>query len=110
MRDWARSLDASAVVRAAEGEPSADFAGVWSAAVEMGIPTIGLAEESGGGGGSALDVAVVLEALAHELVPGGFLSAAVAARVGGDALADILGSGGRVALALDPALSLIGDG
>ena len=50
-------------------------------AQEMGVATIGLPEAAGGGGGSVLDVAVALEACAHELVPGPLLGPAVASLV-----------------------------
>ena len=50
----------------------------------MGVPTIGLPEAAGGGGGTTLDVAVALEACAHELVPGPLLGPAVAAAVLGE--------------------------
>jgi alkylation response protein AidB-like acyl-CoA dehydrogenase len=95
LREWAASLCGRAVVRDAEGEADATFADTWKACVEMGVATIGLAEEYGGGGGSVLDQAVALEACAHELVPGPLLSTAVASLVAPDA---ILGEGASVAI------------
>jgi hypothetical protein len=79
LRSWAASLQGSDLVRAAETDPDAAFEEVWAALGEMGVPTIGLAEGAGGGGGSVLDVAVALEACAHALVPGPLLGPAVAA-------------------------------
>ncbi|WGX94476.1 acyl-CoA dehydrogenase family protein [Nocardioides sp. L-11A] len=77
LRKWAASLSPLAAVRTAEGETAADFAATWSAAEEMGVAAIAVAESGGGGGGTVLDQAVALEACAHELVPGGLLGAAV---------------------------------
>lgn len=101
LRAWAGSLDGPAAVRAAEGEPSATFAEAWAAVTEMGVATIGLPETAGGGGGSVLDVAVALEACAHEMVPGPLLGPAVAAALlGASPVAAELGEGAVVALAL----------
>ncbi len=78
-------------VRRRSGRPSARW----------GWPTIGLPEAAGGGGGSVLDVAVALEACAHELVPGPLLGPAVAAALLGDTpLAGELGGGAVVGLVL----------
>ena len=73
LRKWAADLGGRELARAAEEDADATFSDVWAATVEMGISTIGLAEEAGGGGGTVLDVAVALEACAHELVPGPLL-------------------------------------
>ena len=81
MRKWAASLGGPEVARDAEGEADAAFADMWKACVEMGVAAIGLSEEYGGGGGTVLDLAVALEACAHELVPGPLLSTAVASLV-----------------------------
>lgn len=77
LRKWAASLGPVEAARAAEGDVAADFAGIWSAAEEMGIAAIAVPESAGGGGGTVLDQAVALEACAHELVPGGLLGAAI---------------------------------
>lgn len=95
LREWAASLGGRAVVRDAEGDAEATFADTWKACVEMGVATIGLPEEYGGGGGSVLDQAVALEACAHELVPGPLLSTAVASLVAPD---PGLGAGAAVAI------------
>lgn len=79
LRKWAASLGPVEAARAAEGDGAADFAGIWSAAEEMGIAAIAVPESAGGGGGTVLDQAVALEACAHELVPGGLLGAAIGA-------------------------------
>ncbi|WP_182523592.1 acyl-CoA dehydrogenase [Nocardioides dongkuii] len=101
LRKWAASLDGPSVARAAEEDAAADFAATWAAIGEMGVATIGLPEAAGGGGGSVLDVAVALEACAHELVPGPLLGPAVAALLLGESpLAAELGEGAVVALAL----------
>ncbi|MBM9460621.1 acyl-CoA dehydrogenase family protein [Nocardioides sp. zg-536] len=83
LRKWAASLGPIAAVRAAEGDPHADFADLWSAAQEMGLAAIALPESAGGGGGTVLDQAVALEACAHELVPGGLLGASLGALLAG---------------------------
>ena len=104
LREWASSLGGPEVVRAAEADADATFADTWKACVEMGVATIALAEEHGGGGGSVLDQAVALEACARELVPGPLLSTAVAGVV---APAGALGDGAAVAI-VHPS-GLVGD-
>ncbi|WP_193614712.1 acyl-CoA dehydrogenase [Nocardioides lijunqiniae] len=111
LRKWAASLDGPAAVRAAADDPAATFDDVWRAVGEMGVATIGVPEAAGGGGGSVLDVAVALEASAHELVPGPLLSTAVAAALLGETagLAEALAQGARCALALNPRLEVVWD-
>ncbi|GAA1147621.1 acyl-CoA dehydrogenase [Nocardioides aquiterrae] len=81
LRKWAADLRGRELARAAEEEAGATFADAWQALTEMGVPAIGLSESAGGGGGTTLDVAVALEACAHELLPGPLLGPAVAASV-----------------------------
>ena len=102
LRKWAADLRGRELARAAEDDAGAAFEDVWSAVGEMGIATIGLPEGAGGGGGSVLDVAVALEACAHELVPGPLLGAAVASSLlgGTEGVSSALGEGAAVALAL----------
>jgi len=101
LRKWAAGVRGLDAVRAAEDDPGATFEEIWSAVGEMGLATIGLPEASGGGGGSVLDVAVALEACAHELVPGPLLGPAVAAALLGESsLADDLAGGAVVGLVL----------
>ena len=95
LRKWAADLRGRDLARAAEDDPAATFDTAWRALTEMGVPTIGLPEACGGGGGTTLDVAVALEACAHELVPGPLLGPAVAA-----AVLPRLPEGGLVGLAL----------
>jgi len=96
LREWAASLNCRAAIRDAEVEADASFADTWKACGEMGVATIGLPQEYGGGGGSVLDQAVALETCAHELVPGPLLSTAVASLVAPD---PVLGDGAAVAIA-----------
>ncbi|MBM7510346.1 alkylation response protein AidB-like acyl-CoA dehydrogenase [Nocardioides salarius] len=97
LRSWAGVLGGPGLARAAEGDATAGFAEAWEALVEMGVPAIAVAEEHGGGGGGPLDVAVALEACAHELVPGPLLGPVVAAHLApGQAIGD-----GVVSLVLD---------
>ncbi|WP_323794142.1 acyl-CoA dehydrogenase, partial [Nocardioides sp.] len=112
LRKWGSSLGGVEVARATETEPSETFADSWKAAGEMGVTTIGLPESAGGGGGSPLDVAVALEACAHELVPGPLLGAATAAHL----LADVDDVAGGLAdgtvvvgISLTPALDAVWD-
>ncbi len=111
VRQWAASLEGREVARACEDDAEASFDEVWKAVVEMGVATIGLPEAAGGGGGSVLDLAVALEAAAHELVPGPLLATAVAAEVLGetDGVAGEIADGARVALALTPGLDVVWD-
>ena len=81
LRKWAADLRGRELARAAEEDDAATFDTAWTALTEMGVPAIGLPESAGGGGGTTLDVAVALEACAHELVPGPLLGPAVAAAV-----------------------------
>ena len=62
LRKWAADLQGRGLARAAEEDDGATFASAWAALTEMGVPTIGLPESAGGGGGTTLDVAVALEA------------------------------------------------
>src|SRR6478735_6902459 len=101
LRKWASDLGGRALARSCEGDSEASFADVWAALGEMGVPTIGMPENAGGGGGSVLDVAVALEACAYELVPGPLLGPAVAAAVLGESpVAADLGAGAVVAVGL----------
>ncbi|WP_341924103.1 acyl-CoA dehydrogenase [Nocardioides psychrotolerans] len=115
LRKWAGSLEGIEASRTADSEPSADFAEVWTSVAEMGVATIGLPEAAGGGGGTPLDVAVALEACAHELVPGALLSTVVATSVlaplvsSDPALEGLVASGSSFGLALDPALAVVWD-
>lgn len=100
MRAWAGSLAGPAHVRAVEGDPGARFEDVWEQVVAQQVATIGLDESVGGGGGTLLDVAVVLESAAHAMVPGALLGTTFAALVAGEApeLAKAIAGGARVAL------------
>lgn len=101
LRSWAGSIGPLEAVRAAETDPAAAFDDAWSALTSMSVPTIGLPEAAGGGGGSVLDVAVALEACAYSLVPGHLLSTAIAAALLGESdVAPAIGSGARVAVGL----------
>ena len=100
LRKWAADLRGRELARAAEGEAGEAFASTWTAVTEMGIATIGLPESAGGGGGTMLDVAVALEACAHELVPGPLLGPAIAAALLGAAQPE----GALVGLCLDGVL------
>ncbi len=100
LRSWAASIAPLDAARAAEGDPGAAFDDLWKALTTMAVPTIGLPESVGGGGGSTLDVAVALEACAYALVPGHLLSTAVASALLPSSSAPALVSGARVAVGL----------
>ena len=108
LRKWAASLGGPDAARAVEGDASATFDEVWSAVGDMGVATIGLPESVGGGGGSALDQAVALEACAHGLVPGPLLATAIASVVLPEGAAGAVVDGARVGLGLAPSL-LVGE-
>ena len=84
LRRWAAGLARRRPCGPPRASPTRRFAEVWKAVGEMGVPTIGLPESAGGGGGTPLDLAVALEACAHELLPGPLLGPAVAASLLGD--------------------------
>jgi hypothetical protein len=110
LRKWAAGLGGVEAARAAEGDAGARFDDAWKAVGEMGVATIGLPESAGGGGGSALDQAVALEACAHELVAGPLLGPAVAAALLGETrLAIEIAAGAVVGIALDPSLRVVWD-
>jgi alkylation response protein AidB-like acyl-CoA dehydrogenase len=98
LRSWAASINPLEAVRAAERDRAAGFDDTWAALTSMAVPTIGLPEAIGGGGGSVLDAAVALEACAYALVPGHLLSTAIAAALLPTDLATRIGSGARVAV------------
>ena len=106
LRKWAGSLGGPDLARAAEDDPIATFDEAWSAVGEMAVASIGLPESVGGGGGSVLDLAVALEACAHELVPGHLLGTAITSTaVPADSeVARAIGDGARTALGLTPSL------
>ena len=81
--------------------------GYWDGAAEQGLLGVHLAEEHGGGGGTMLDLAVVLEETGRGALPGPYLSSvlasAVLARAGRADLAAALAGGERIAaVALGP--------
>ena len=85
LRKWATSLGGPDAARAAEDDAVGDVRrGLGGGRARWACATIGLPESAGGGGGTTLDVAVALEACAHELVPGPLLGPTVAAAVLGE--------------------------
>lgn len=88
VRKWAEGQSPREAARAAEGKP--EVLAEWSRKyAELGLATIAVAEEHGGGGGSLVDQAVALEAAAHALVPGPLLSNTVAALTQTDLVAGV---------------------
>ena len=76
--EWARARATTDTVRRAEEAGPEAFSETWASLGELGLVTIAVPEELGGGGGSVLDLACALEACAAALVPGPVLSTAVA--------------------------------
>ncbi|MFF3242282.1 acyl-CoA dehydrogenase [Streptomyces sp. NPDC002870] len=81
--------------------------GYWDGAAGQGLLGVHLAEEHGGGGGTVLDLAVVLEETGRGALPGPYLpsvlASAVLARAGRGDLAGALAGGERIgAVALGP--------
>ncbi|HVB41594.1 MAG TPA: acyl-CoA dehydrogenase [Streptosporangiaceae bacterium] len=89
---WAKRAATITAVRGLEtrGERIESTDESWTRLAELGIFSIGLPEDLGGAGGSAADVAVVVEQLAADLVPGPVMPTLLAGLV----LAAALKSGG----------------
>lgn len=102
LRKWAASVGGVDAVRAAEHDAAAAFAEIRGAAEEMGIATIGLAEEFGGSGGSVLDLAVALESCACALLPGGLLSSTAAGLLAPAVVGPVIAAGGSIGLQVRP--------
>jgi alkylation response protein AidB-like acyl-CoA dehydrogenase len=101
-RDWGHSIDGPELIRVAEAGGAAP--NIWSSVVGQGVVTIAVPESLGGGGGSILDLAVALEACAHELVPGPLLGTALVATLSAPssgALSAVV-EGATAGIALDP--------
>ncbi|MGW4367509.1 acyl-CoA dehydrogenase family protein [Nocardia takedensis] len=102
MRRWAGSTRPIATMRA-HTAPDADAAAgtgsaaywntYWSSLVELGIFQVAVAEESGGAGATVVDLAVLVEQAAHDLVGGPVLATAAANLVTAGALPEDLPCG-----------------
>ncbi|HEY8527733.1 MAG TPA: acyl-CoA dehydrogenase [Acidimicrobiales bacterium] len=95
-------------VREAESAADGIDRNLWQAIVQMGLPTMGVAEALGGGGASLVDLAVVAEQHGAHLAPAPLLDTMVAARAlagteAGAPLVARLADGEIGALALRPA-------
>ncbi|HET6356307.1 acyl-CoA dehydrogenase [Streptomyces sp.] len=109
VRGWLARAVPPEEVRKLLDAPGADVGrpGYWDGAAEQGILGLHLAEEHGGGGGTMLDLAVVLEETGRAALPGPYLpsvlASAVLARAGRGDLAGALAGGERIgAVALGP--------
>jgi len=94
-----------------EAEPLGWDPKVWSGLTDMGVPTLGIAEDLGGSGASLRDIAVVAEACGTRLAPAPVVETLVAGRLlarfadaAGAHLTDLVEGGSPVALALLPAV------
>jgi alkylation response protein AidB-like acyl-CoA dehydrogenase len=94
-----------------EAEPLGWDPKVWSGLTDMGVPTLGVAEELGGSGATLRDVAVVAEVCGARLASAPVVEAMAAARLlarfgdaAGTHLTDLAEGGAPVVLALQPAV------
>ncbi|MFD9220316.1 acyl-CoA dehydrogenase [Streptomyces sp. NPDC060064] len=110
VRSWlGRAVPPEAVRKQldATGAGAGGRPGYWDGATEQGLLGVHLAEEHGGGGGTILDLAAVLEETGRAALPGPYLpcvlASAVLARAGRADLAGTLARGERIAaVALGP--------
>ncbi|MFC5800172.1 acyl-CoA dehydrogenase [Streptomyces formicae] len=110
VRRWlARAAPPEAVRKLLDAPGSGDTGRpvYWDGAAEQGLLGLHLPEEYGGGGGTLLDLAVVLEEAGRAALPGPYLpcvlASAVLARAGRGDLARTLAAGERIgAVALGP--------
>ncbi|NUL06835.1 acyl-CoA dehydrogenase family protein [Streptomyces lunaelactis] len=109
VRGWLARAVPPEEVRKLLDAPGAEVGrpGYWDGAAEQGILGLHLAEKYGGGGGTVLDLAVVLEETGRAALPGPYLpsvlACAVLARAGRGDLAAALAGGERIAaVALGP--------
>ncbi|MFD7440759.1 acyl-CoA dehydrogenase [Streptomyces sp. NPDC059909] len=103
VRHWlARAVPPEAVRKLldAPGGGTGSRPGYWDGAAEQGLLGLHLPEEYGGGGGTLLDLAVVLEETGRAALPGPYLpsvlASAVLARAGRGDLARALADGRRI--------------
>ncbi|MEU4341204.1 acyl-CoA dehydrogenase [Nocardia sp. NPDC023852] len=75
MRGWAASVRPTATMRT---DPADFWRGYWPALAEIGIFRVAVSEDAGGAGGSVIDLAVLMEQAAHDLVGGPVLTTALA--------------------------------
>ncbi|MCB0976999.1 MAG: acyl-CoA/acyl-ACP dehydrogenase, partial [Acidimicrobiales bacterium] len=94
-----------------ESEPLGWDPAVWSGLTDMGVPTLGVAEEHGGSGASLRDLAVVAEACGVRLAPAPVVETMVAARLlarfaepAAAPLGALVEGGAPVVIALAPAV------
>ena len=78
VRAWAQRVDTLGVVRAQEHDPVL-WRSLWGGLGELGVVAMALPESHGGLGGTACDLAAVLEQAADCLVPGPLLGTAITA-------------------------------
>jgi alkylation response protein AidB-like acyl-CoA dehydrogenase len=76
-----KRLQSRAAARATLDDGPAHPADIWSAAAELGWQGLAIGEEHGGSGFGIAELAIVLEALGHELCPGAFLPTVAASLV-----------------------------
>ncbi len=117
--EWARARATTDLVRRAEESGQDVFAETWTSLAGLGLVTIAVPEDLGGGGGSVLDLACALEACAAGLVPGPLLSTTVAVTAisrtelpgaAADVVRAVVGGAASLGLALDAGDVTVDDG
>ncbi|MGH4027949.1 acyl-CoA dehydrogenase [Actinomycetota bacterium Odt1-20B] len=107
-RGWiTRAMPPEEVRKLLDAPPGGGRPAYWDGLAEQGLLAAHLPEEYGGGGGTLVDLAVVVEEAARAALPGPFLAGGLASsvlhRAGARALAADLASGARIgAVALGP--------
>ncbi len=81
LSDWASATGTASITKESETLGPKVFEQAWAGLAELGVPGIAIPEESGGAGGTLVDLAVALEACAAAMVPGPLLPTAVAGTV-----------------------------
>ena len=76
-----RRLGSRAAARSALGDGADHPDDIWSAAAELGWLGLAVREQHGGSGYGVAELAVILEALGHELAPGPFLPTVAASLI-----------------------------
>jgi len=102
LRDWARTTGTSELTKQSEHDGPQVFEKAWRGLTDFGAGIV-VAESHGGAGGSALDLAVAVEAAAAAMVPGPLLTTGAAALLLADSGLDELLSGiatGEVSVAI----------
>jgi 3-oxochol-4-en-24-oyl-CoA dehydrogenase len=111
--EWAASLPAADVVKRSEVEGVGAFAEAAKGVADLGLAGVALPETSGGAGGTAVDLAVAVEAAAAAIVPGVLAPTAAVSLLlppGDDVVSGIADGSVTVALGLREGGAVLGAG